>query len=60
MASISGLGKIPLPKFGANMDPEDARAIRNYLTQLQEQMQYLLTNLDEDNFSADLLKKWNR
>ena len=42
------------------MDPEDARAIRNYLTQLQEQMQYLLTNLDEDNLSADLLKKWNR
>ena len=59
MAGIAGLGKIPIPKFGDKMDPEDARAIRNYLTQLQEQLQYVLTNLDEDNLSAEMPKKMN-
>ena len=33
MASIAGLGKIGLPRLSENMDPEDARALRNYLSQ---------------------------
>lgn len=54
MASITGLGKIGLPKLSENMDPADARAIRNYLYQTQEQLQYILTNLDTENLSESL------
>lgn len=54
MASIAGLGKIGLPKLSENMDPEDARALRNYLYQMQEQLQYVLCNLDIENFSEEL------
>ena len=50
MASIAGLGKIGLPRLSENMDPEDARALRNYLYQMQEQLQYVLCNLDTENF----------
>ena len=46
MASIAGLGKIGLPRLSENMDPEDVRALRNYLYQMQEQLQYVLCNLD--------------
>ena len=48
MASIAGLGKIGLPRLSENMDPEDARALRNYLYQMQEQLQYVLCNLPAD------------
>lgn len=54
MASISGIGKIGLPKLSENMDPGDARAIRNYLYQMQEQLQYVLSNLDDENLSEEL------
>ena len=54
MASIAGLGKIGLPRLSENMDPEDARALRNYLYQMQEQLQYVLCNLDPENFSEEL------
>lgn len=54
MASIAGLGKIGLPRLSENMDSEDARALRNYLYQMQEQLQYVLCNLDTENFSAEL------
>ena len=37
MARIAGLGKIGLPRLSENMNPEDARALRNYLYQMQEQ-----------------------
>ena len=57
MASITGLGKIGLPKRSDNMDPEDARALRNYLYQMQEQLQYVLTNLDTENLSDALREK---
>ena len=33
---------------------EDARALRNYLYQMQEQLQYVLCNLDTENFSEEL------
>ena len=54
MASVSGLSKLGLPKLSDNMDPEDARALRNYLYQMQEQLQYVLTNLDIENVSEEL------
>ena len=54
MASISGLSKLGLPKFSDKMDPEDARALRNYLYQMQEQLQYVLSNLDVENVSDEL------
>ena len=41
MASTTGLGKIGLPKLSENMDPADARALRGYLYQMQEQLQYV-------------------
>ena len=57
MASISGLGKISLPKLSENMDPVDARALRNYMYQMQEQLQYVLSNLDSENLSEELRGK---
>ena len=57
MANITGLNKIGLPKLSENMDPEDARALRSYLYQLQEQLQYVLTNLDVENMSEELRTK---
>lgn len=57
MASLAGLNGISLPSFGSNMDQEDARALRNYLYQLQEQLGYVLTNLDTENLSENLLSE---
>lgn len=54
MASVMGINKISLPKLSENMDPEDARALRSYLYQLQEQLQYVLSNLDTENMSEEL------
>ena len=54
MASITGRGKIGLPRLSENMDPDDARALRNYLYQMQEQLQYVLSNLDTENLSEEL------
>ena len=54
MASITGLGRIGLSKLSKNMDPDDARALRNYLYQMQEQLQYVLSNLDTENLSEEL------
>ena len=57
MANITGLNKIGLPKLSDNMDPQDARALRGYLYQMQEQLQYVLTNLDVENMSEELRTK---
>ena len=54
MACVMGINKIGLPKLSENMDPEDARALRSYLYQLQEQLQYVLSNLDTENMSEEL------
>lgn len=54
MASINGLSKLGLPKLSEHMDPEDARALRSYLYQMQEQLQYVLSNLDTENLSEEL------
>ena len=57
MASVMGINKIGLPKLSENMDPEDARVLRGYLYQMQEQLQYVLTNLDTENLSDELRAK---
>ena len=57
MANITGLNKIGLPKLSDNMDPQDAHALRGYLYQMQEQLQYVLTNLDVENMSEELRTK---
>ena len=57
MASMNGLSKLGLPKFSDHMDPEDARALRSYLYQMQEQLQYVLTNQDTENMSDTLRSK---
>ena len=54
MASVMGINKIGLPKLSENMDPEDARAQRSYQYQLQEQLQYVLSNLETENLSEEL------
>ena len=59
MASMNGLSKLGLPKFSDNMDSEDARALRSYLYQMQEQLQYVLTNLDVENLSEELRTRLN-
>ena len=57
MASVMGINKIGLPKLSENMDPEDARALRSYLYQMQEQLEYILSNIDTENLSGDLQEK---
>ena len=57
MASVMGINKIGLPKLSENMDPEDARVLRGYLYQMQEQLKYVLTNLDTENLSDELRAK---
>ena len=57
MASEMGINKIGLPKLSENMDPEDARALRSYLYQMQEQLQYVLSNLDVENMSDEMRTK---
>lgn len=57
MADIKRLGEISLPRLSDNVAPEDRRAINNYLMQLQDQMMYMLQNLDETNFSDTMVDK---
>ena len=59
MASVNGLNRLGLPKLSENMDPEAARALRSYLYQIQEQLQYVLTNLDVENLSEELRTRLN-
>lgn len=53
MASLAGLEGIALPSFSSEMPAEDARALRNYLYQLTEQLNYVLTNIDRENCSEE-------
>lgn len=57
MADITRLGEISLPKLSEDINPEDARAINNYLMQLRDQMLYMMQNLDETNFSDTMRDK---
>ena len=56
MASIVGLSKISMPRLDG-LDTASARELRNYLYQMQEQLQYVLTNLDSENMSDTLRSK---
>ena len=57
MASLAGLSGRAMPQFGDKMDPEDARALKNYLYQLTDQLEYVLTNLSGENMNEEFLKK---
>ena len=57
MAGVMGIHKLGLPARSENMDPEDARALRSYLYQMQEQLQYVLSNLDVENMSDEMRTK---
>ena len=59
MASVMGINKIGLPKLSEDMDPEDARALRSYLYQMQEQLQRVLTNLHVEHLSEELRTRLN-
>ena len=56
MASLAGLEGIALPSFSSEMP---ARALRNYLYQLTEQLNYVLTNIDRENCSEEFLERMN-
>ena len=56
MASIVGLSKISMPRL-EGLDADSARELRNYLYQMQEQLEYILSNLDTENLSDDLREK---
>ena len=56
MASIVGLSKISMPRL-EELDTDSARELRNYLYQMQEQLEYILSNLDTENLSEDLKEK---
>ena len=54
---MRGINKLGRPKLSENMVPEDARALRSYLFQMQEQLQYVLSNLDVENMSDEMRTK---
>jgi hypothetical protein len=56
MASIVGLSKIAMPRL-EKLDPDSARELRNYLYQMQEQLEYILSNIDTENLAGDLQEK---
>lgn len=56
MASIVGLSKIAIPRL-EKLDPDSARELRNYLYQMQEQLEYILSNIDTENLAGDLQEK---
>lgn len=57
MASLAGLEGIAMPSFSSEMPAEDARALRNYLYQLTEQLTYVLTNLDRENMAQEFANR---
>ena len=59
MASIVGLSKISMPRV-EGLDTASARELRNYLYQMQEQLEYILSNIDTENLSDDLKEKLNQ
>ena len=50
MASIVGLSKISMPRL-EGLDTASARELRNYLYQMQEQLEYILSNIDTENLA---------
>ena len=56
MASLGGLSKISMPRLDG-LDTASARELRNYLYQMQEQLEYILSNIDTENLAGDLQEK---
>lgn len=56
MASIVGLSKISMPRL-EKLDADSSRELRNYLYQMQEQLEYILSNIDTENLAGDLQEK---
>ena len=54
MASLAGISGLGIPRLSTNMDTADAKEIQNWEYQLTANMQYMFTNLDSTNFSADM------
>lgn len=54
-----GLSKISMPRL-EELDADSARELRNYLYQMQEQLEYILSNIDTENLSDDLKEKLNQ
>lgn len=42
------------------LDTASARELRNCLYQMQEQLEYILSNIDTENLSDDLKEKLNQ
>ena len=42
------------------LDAASSRELRNYLYQMQEQLEYILSNIDTENLSDDLKEKLNQ
>ena len=51
-----GLSKISMPRL-EKLDADSARELRNYLYQMQEQLEYILSNIDTENLAGDLQEK---
>ena len=56
MASIVGLSKISMPRL-ERLDADSARELRNYLYQMQEQLEYILSNIDKHTDGIVVKKK---
>ena len=56
MASIVGLSRSRCRGW-KKLDADSARELRNYLYQMQEQLEYILSNIDTENLSGDLQEK---
>ena len=49
-------GMVTMPRL-EGLDTASARELRNYLYQMQEQLEYILSNIDTENLSGDLQEK---
>ena len=50
---------LPFPIIGAGSAEEQTAQINNYLIQLKESLEFILTNISIDNLSQDLIAKLN-
>lgn len=57
MADLSGLARLNAPARREGGVQAALRAVYSYLFQQTEQLQYVLGNLDESNFSAAMLER---
>ncbi len=60
MADLSGLARLNAPVGRESGAQAALRAVYSYLFQQTEQLQYILANLDESNFSAAMAQRLAR